>query len=251
MSASGPTRSAPTFSLVMTVKNGQPWIREALPSLLPALREEGELVVVDANSTDGTTEYLRELAVSSPVRLFVEPCSMGRGRHRGIEEARAAVVITQVDADVRYRPEAVAAGVEALRHQRAGLVLVFGRSDPDPDGTKLFVWDRGFYLSTPGYPDANIADDVIAVRQALRAGKVGRRLVDRVGDDLRVASRPYVAVQQPWKKGPGFLRLSRRRYTQGWTWTLYVRFLWATRRTLPRFLAGFALASVARLAPAP
>lgn len=238
--------------MVVTVKNGRKWIEEAIGSIAPALSPAGELVVVDAVSTDGTTEYLRSLTGRLPLRLVVEPCSMGKGRDRGVRATHAPIVVTQADADVRYRSEAFREGLRTLdEHPRAGLVLVIGRHDPDPDGTKLFVWRREFYLSTPGYPDVNMADDVVALRQALQQGRVARCLVDRVGDDLRVASRAYVAVQDPWKKGPGFLRLSRRRYTQGWNWRTYVRFLWATRRTLPRFLAGFALASVARLAPAP
>ncbi len=250
-SSGGSAQKAAAFAVVMTVKNGRPWIEEAIPSVLPALGQDGELVVVDAVSTDGTTDYLRGMSGRSSLRLVVEPCSMGRGRHRGILETGAPVVITQVDADVRYRPEAIRTGVAALQaHPGTGMVLVVGERDPDPDGTKLFVWDRAFYLRTPGYPDVNVADDVVAVRQALLEGKVRRCLVDRIGDDLRTASRGYVAVREPWKKGPGFFRQSRRRYAQGWTWGVYVRFLWVTRRTTLRFLAGMGLATIARLAPA-
>ncbi|MDE1882235.1 MAG: glycosyltransferase family 2 protein [Euryarchaeota archaeon] len=238
----------PSFAVIMTVKNGRPWIERAIGSILPALGTEGEIVVVDAVSTDGTTEVLRDLSQRVPLRLVVQACSMGVGRHLGIQETSAPIVITQVDADVEYRADALRTGVDYLRRNPGtGLALVIGLHDPDPDGTKLFVWDRAFYLKTPGYPDANQADDVVAVRQALLAGKVRRCIVERVGDDLRVAGRDPNVVRDPWKKGPGFLGVSRRRYAEGWTWRLYVRFLWATRRTFPRFLAGLGLASLARL----
>ena len=243
--------AAPTFAVVMTVKNARPWIDEAIASLLPALGTSGEIVVVDAASTDGTTEHLRALAERLPLRLRVEPCSMGRGRHTGILATGAPTVLTQVDADVRYRPEALSRGLEALRrHPGHGLVIVLGLHDADPDGTKLYVWDRAFYLSTEGYPDTNVGDDVVAVRRALTRGKVHRCAVDHVGEDLRAATRSAGGPVPPWRKGPGFLRLSRRRYAQGWTWRAYVRYLWVTRRTLPRFLAGTALAPLGRRAPA-
>lgn len=236
----------------MTVKNGRRWIETALGSVLSELGSDGEVVVVDAESTDGTTEFLRDLTRTARLRLLVQACSMGQGRDRGIRETTAPIVLTQVDADVRYRPGTLRRSVEALRDRpRLGLVLTTGTHDPDPDGTKVFTWRRDFYLSTAGYPDTNVGDDVAVVREALRKGKVGRVLLDRVGDDLRAAERSAGIVRDPWKKGPGFLRLSRRRFTQGWTWGLYVRFLWVTRRTFPRFVAGAVLASVARLAPAP
>jgi glycosyltransferase involved in cell wall biosynthesis len=250
-SVPAPAQRAPEFAVIMTVKNGRRWIEGALGSILPQLGEDGELVVVDAVSTDGTTEYLRELSKTSRLRLLVEPCSMGVGRDRGIHATKAPIVLTQVDADVRYAPQALRRSVEALHDRpRFGLLLTTGARDPDPDGTKVFAWRREFYLSTEGYPDTNVGDDVAAVRGALRKGKVGRLLLERVGDDLRASERPAGVVRDPWKKGPGFLRLSRRRFTQGWTWSVYVRFLWVTRRTVPRFLAGAVLAFVARLSPA-
>lgn len=247
-----PPGTLPGFAVVMTVKNARRWIEGALGSLLPQLGPDGEIVVVDAASTDGTTEYLREVARAHPVRVVVEPCSMGKGRDRGIRETQAPIVLTQIDGDVRYQPSVVRTAVDGIRQRpKLGLLLVVGQNDPDPDSSKVYAWRREFYLSTPGYPDTNVGDDVVSVRQALGKGRVGRLLIDHVGDDLRAAERPPGAVHDPWKKGPGFLRLSRRRFTQGWTWRTYLRFLWVTRRTLPRFLAGAALASLARLSPAP
>lgn len=247
-----PEVPGPRFAIVMTVKNGRRWIETSIGSLLPELGEDGEVVVVDAASQDGTTEFLREVSRSSRLRVIVEPCSMGRGRDRGIRETRAPVVITQVDADVRYRPGVVRTAVEALSSRpRVGLLLVTGEKDLDPAGTKLYLWRREFYLATDGYPDTNVGDDIGAVREALRKGRVERLLVEHVGEDLRLADRAPGSASEPWKKGPGFLRVSRRRYTQGWTWRIYLRFLWVTRRTLPRFFAGAVLASFARLAPAP
>lgn len=239
------------FAIVMTVRNARPWIEEAIGSLLPQLGPDGEIVVVDSASDDGTTDYLRSVAARARLRLVVEPCTMGRGRDRGIRETAAGIVLTQVDGDVRYPDGVVRQVVGALgAHPEWGLLWVMGRNDLNPDGEKVFGWRREFYLATEGYPDSNVGDDVGAVRNALRRGKVGRLLVDQVGVDLRHAGRDPNAVHDPWKKGPGFLRVSRRRYSQGWTWRLYLRFLWVTRRTFPRFVAGAAVASLARITPA-
>lgn len=249
-----PPTAPPRFAVVLTVKNGRPWIERALASIEPELASDGVLVIVDAESTDGTTEWLREREglLAGRLRLIVRTCSMGVGRHLGIQATEAPIVLTQVDADTRYEKGVLRRSVEALEARpKAGLLLATGLRDEDPDATKVFAWRRSFYLSTPGYGDRNVSDDVLVVRSALEHGQVARLLVDRVGEDLRRSERDAAVVRDPWKKGPGFLRLSRRRYTQGWTWRLYLRFLWATRRTFPRFLAGAALATLARASPAP
>ena len=53
------TRSAPPISVVIPVFNGMPYIKAAIESALIELPEDGELIVRDNGSTDGTAEWLR------------------------------------------------------------------------------------------------------------------------------------------------------------------------------------------------
>lgn len=52
---------APRVSIVVIVKNGMPYIRTAIESLTMQNCRDFEVVVQDAASTDGTTEYLQSV----------------------------------------------------------------------------------------------------------------------------------------------------------------------------------------------
>ena len=47
------------LSVVIPVKNGMPYIKIAIESVLSAKIENMEIVVSDDNSTDGTSDYLK------------------------------------------------------------------------------------------------------------------------------------------------------------------------------------------------
>lgn len=81
-----------SLSVVSTVFNDREPTRAMLAALLPQLRPDDELVVVDAGSTDGTTEVLAEAAAGDPrVRVLVRPgAGISAGRNTGIGAARHA-----------------------------------------------------------------------------------------------------------------------------------------------------------------
>ncbi len=58
-------------SIILFVRNGLPWVRRAAESVLSQTWANVELVVQDAVSTDGTTEYLRSLG--DRVQVVSEP----------------------------------------------------------------------------------------------------------------------------------------------------------------------------------
>jgi glycosyltransferase involved in cell wall biosynthesis len=108
---------------------------ETLPALLADLAAQepplGELVVVDAGSTDGTLDLLRAQAeaVSSLRVVEVPGATPGRGRNEGVRAASAGLVVT-LDAGSRVGPgfvEVLAAPV------RAGDAVAVGVSEPDAD----------------------------------------------------------------------------------------------------------------------
>lgn len=113
----------PVVSIVIATFNE----RNNLPEVVQRIGRQGlpphELVVVDDGSTDGTREYLTELAASEPsVRLLKHDGKQTtlRAQCQGIAEARGRHIIV-MDADLQHPPEAIPA---MLRELEAGAALV-------------------------------------------------------------------------------------------------------------------------------
>jgi dolichol-phosphate mannosyltransferase len=119
--------AAPVVSVII------PAYREAenLPVIIPRLSEalsnaglEAEIIVVDDDSGDGTTEICRELAQQYPVRLETRRNERGLSSAvlHGLRRARGDVLIV-MDADLSHPPEKVPALVEALDEADVDFVL--------------------------------------------------------------------------------------------------------------------------------
>lgn len=50
------------IAILIPVKNGMPYIKATLQSIINSTRYPHKIVIIDANSTDGTSEYCKEMA---------------------------------------------------------------------------------------------------------------------------------------------------------------------------------------------
>jgi len=123
----------PTLSIVLGTLNE----RAALPELIGRLNclelPPHELIVVDDGSTDGTREYVHDLATTdSRVRLLCHngPRTLIPAQTEGIEAARANFVVI-MDSDLQHPPEKIP---EIYRHLSGGAGLVIA-SRYDPAGS--------------------------------------------------------------------------------------------------------------------
>jgi len=79
-------------SIVITVKNEAKSIAELLDSLL-VQEKPFEIIIVDANSNDGTQEIVKSYAKKyKQIKLFIHGGSRGEGRNFGVSKAKGDII---------------------------------------------------------------------------------------------------------------------------------------------------------------
>ena len=127
---------APAVSVLMSVRNGAPWVREAVESVLAQTAPDLELIVIDDGSTDATPDLLT--ALRDP-RLRVErqpPAGLTLALNRALKLARAPL-LARLDADDLAVPDRVARQRTFLdSHPEVGL-LGTGAREVDTSGREV------------------------------------------------------------------------------------------------------------------
>lgn len=115
---------APRVSIVVIVKNGMPYIRTAIESLTLQDCSDFEVIVQDAASTDGTTEYLQSVT-GLDLRLDARPDNgQSQAYNRGFARCRGDIIGT-VDADNWLEPTAISTAVRTFE-KRPDAAAVYG-----------------------------------------------------------------------------------------------------------------------------
>jgi len=252
MSPSSPTAAppppAPWFAVTMTIRNNVSTLPVTLPSILGQLAAGGELVIVDAESTDGTASLLSEAARANPsVHVVSRPCNRGIGRNLAVERSTAPIVLTQVDADNRYAPGVMAEVARHLRdHPEVDAAFAVGGADGDPSSTRFYAWRREAFARAGGYPDTQEREDPPLLLRAFRAGlRIDRCYLPHVAEDLKPRREGRAPTVSPWQRSYHTRWAARKFRVMGFRYGEYLRLLRLTRRTTSRFLAGAALGAVA------
>jgi dolichol-phosphate mannosyltransferase len=136
--------TAPALALVVPTYNE----RDRLPELVRAIFRayetggiDGELVVVDDNSPDGTGALADELARSFPIRVLHRAGKLGLGTAvvEGFHAASAEIVGV-IDADLSHPPELVPGMFAAMIERSADMVI--GSRYVAGGGTSDWEWSR-------------------------------------------------------------------------------------------------------------
>jgi glycosyltransferase involved in cell wall biosynthesis len=123
-------------SAIMGVRNGLPFIRRTLESVLAQRYRQLEVIVVDDGSTDQTMAIVEDMARhDGRLRLLsITHGGVSRARNFGIANARGSL-IAPVDADDIWHPEKISRQVEALNDgsPRAGVAYCFNAEIDEDD----------------------------------------------------------------------------------------------------------------------
>ena len=118
----------PHFSIVICCWNSEPYVAQAVASVLSQTYTDLELIFVDGGSTDGTLERIRALDCETTILENVRG-GVGRAMNAGLEVARGDV-IAHLHADDYYLHERVLAEV-ASAFKSSNAEWVFGRAMSD------------------------------------------------------------------------------------------------------------------------
>jgi glycosyltransferase len=120
-------------SIILTVKNGMPYLPAAIDSVRAQRYRNFELIVQDGGSTDGTLDYLRTID-DIPMSLVSEPDSgIGEARHRAYARCRTDL-IGSIDADNLLKPDALSTAVAVFRDHPEAAALYAAVEIIDHDG---------------------------------------------------------------------------------------------------------------------
>jgi len=113
--ATPPAGLGPQVSILISVYNGERYLREALESVISQDFKDFEVVIINDGSTDRTGNILAEYAVDQRFRIInQESRGLVYSLNRGLQEARAEL-IARLDADDVALPQRLTRQVDYMR----------------------------------------------------------------------------------------------------------------------------------------
>ena len=139
--------SKPDLSIAIPTYNEAKNIELMVIRITDSLRQHGingEIVVVDDSSPDGTAQLATDLGKKFPVRVYVRTKRAGPGPAilDGIRLADAEIVCV-MDADLSHPPEALPEMYKLIKQGKA--LLVIGSRHVQGGGTSKWAWYRQFF----------------------------------------------------------------------------------------------------------
>jgi len=147
-------------------------VKSSLYSILNQLNADFEVVVVDAKSTDGSSQVLRRLSDQGKINLLEERCSRGKGRQIALEHSHGEVIISNLDMDETYKPRLAELICIFHGHAEDKLLLVTASdSENEIDLQNITIGSRALIKEIGGWRNLNYGEDWDLWRRASKAGK--------------------------------------------------------------------------------
>lgn len=153
-----PLSKTPLVSCVIIFYNDEPFLSEAIESVLGQAYKNWELLLVDDGSTDGSAETAQKYVQSHPekIQYLHHPHHQNRGknasRNLGIEKAQGELVAL-LDGDDIWLPHKLKEQVAAF-HQHPEAAMVYGRTQ------SWYTW-TGNSQEQDCLPELGVAPDTL------------------------------------------------------------------------------------------
>jgi glycosyltransferase involved in cell wall biosynthesis len=163
--------STPLLSVVMPTYNERATIEEIIRRVR-AVAIDKEIIIVDDFSTDGTREYLRELAIAEDnteqlsdghklLKVLFQSKNYGKGAalRRGFEAATGSIVVIQ-DADLELDPQEYGRLIEPIQCGSADVVYGsrFLSNDPRAIATRNYWGNQVLTAASNLFTGLNLTD---------------------------------------------------------------------------------------------
>ena len=140
------------YSVIIPAFNEEDYLPQTLAALKQAMAGQayqGEVILVDNNSTDQTPQIAKDHGIT----LVFEPINqISRARNAGAEVAKGKYLVF-LDADTQATASVLTQALEAMAQERqigGGVLLSFGAANPS--GVKLWNWiSMKFDLAAGGF----------------------------------------------------------------------------------------------------
>jgi glycosyltransferase involved in cell wall biosynthesis len=244
-------KSSPKVSVVIPVYNEQATVGELLWRV-QATDIDKEIIIVDDGSTDGTKEFLQELASTAEhhlpvmtlpesghqlflrnIKIFFQEKNRGKGAalRRGFQETQGEIVIIQ-DADLEYDPQDYYKLLEPIERGLADVVC--GSRFLGGPHRVLFFWhylgNKMLTTLSNMFTNLNLSDVwtcyKVFKKEVLQKMKLRE---DRFGFEAEVTAK---VAKDGWRVYEVPISYMGRTYTEGKkiTWKDGIRGLWCTLR---------------------
>jgi glycosyltransferase involved in cell wall biosynthesis len=169
------------FSLVVTCFNEMRGLPRWRRDIEAQTREPDEIIVVDSESTDGTTESLRDWARSEPrVRVIVQKCKPAQGHNIGNEAATYDIILS-ADMGIRLAPVWCEELMKPLEED-ASVEVVAGNTQIDWDTVHTASARAEYYIEKGGF--ANLGPGFVVSNRSVAYLKRVWREVGGLPEDL-------------------------------------------------------------------
>jgi glycosyltransferase involved in cell wall biosynthesis len=192
-------------------------VRASIEGLLANTdRSDTEIVVVDAESTDGQLPILQEYASSGAIKLVVKKCNRGEGRQIAFVESKGDYVIAGIDTD-----DIVGPGLRelvAIYHEKyEGMVL---------QATGVTIAPRGVVESLGGWKPLYAGEDFDFWKRAEERGVLGKVSFSPYTSRVRRRHGPIHTVRHLWRYAEqGRTPILSRKWEPVWAVIRFVHYL--------------------------